>query len=277
MEMKKTIVIVVIISLIFGVILYGTYNLYENCYNDYINLINKYNALVDNFNELGARSETFRQEVLNTVSGNNTAVTIIYYTNFSRNQQIITLSVPYQKYNASHFSKHPYWNNQTLESAIDYITYNESIIEHIVETVETQTQSKEELANALLDFVQDKQHGLSVRYYPTSKLKYPIETLVEMGGDCDAHAFLYGALMKTAGFKVLILLSNEEIEGQPHAAVAVHLENPPENSRPDIQDKNFIYNKEIYYYAETTMWNSRVGDIPPVFENLTFYLIPASN
>ena len=250
--------------------LYRTFDLYENCHNDYVDLDN-------NFHELEAMSEAFRQEILNSVFGNNTAVTIIYYTNFSRNQQVITLSVHYEKYNASHFSKYPYWSNETLESAIDYITFNESIIEHIVETVENQTQSKEELANALLDFVQDKQHGLSIRYYPTSELKYPIETLVEMGGDCDAHAFLYGALMKTAGFKVLILLSQEEIEGQHHVAVAVHLENPPENSRPDMRNKNFTYNGEIYYYAETTMWCSRVGDIPSVLENLTFFLIPVSN
>lgn len=269
--MKNTImIIIIIISLIFGVMLYRTFDLYENCHNDYVDLDN-------NFHELEAMPEAFRQEILNSVFGNNTAVTIIYYTNFSRNQQVITLSVPYEKYNASHFSKYPYWSNETLESAIDYITFNESIIEHIVETVENQTQSKEELANALLDFVQDKQHGLSVRYYPTSELKYPIETLVEMGGDCDAHAFLYGALMKTAGFKVLILLSQEEIEGQHHVAVAVHLENPPENSRPDMRNKNFTYNGEIYYYAETTMWCSRVGDIPSVFENLTFFLIPVSN
>jgi hypothetical protein len=274
-EIKKTIVIMVILSVIFGVTFYEMYDLYENCYHDYIDLIDKYNALVADYNELGTRSEKFREEVMDSVHENNTAVTIIYYTNFSRNQHILTLSVPYQKYNASHYSRHPTWNNLTLESVIEYITYNESIIENIVETVKTQTHSKEELANALLDFVQDKHHGLSVRYYPTSELKHPIETLVEMGGDCDTHTFLYGSLMKGAGFKVLILLSKEEIEGQPHAAVAVHLENPPENSRPDIKDKNFTYNGNVYYYAETTMWNFRVGDIPPVFDNLTFHLIPA--
>lgn len=63
----------------------------------------------------------------------------------------------------------------------EYITSDETIINQIVETIKNQTQSEEELANALLDFVQYKGFTLSIRYYPTTGLKYPIETMVEMG------------------------------------------------------------------------------------------------
>ena len=261
------IVSIVIISLL---LLYTLFERYEE-YND---LIEKYNGLVDKYNELGESYKEFRDNIFLQVEENNTAVTIEYYTNFSRNQQTMTLSVPYEEYNASHFSPHPYWGERNLTSAINYITSDEPIINQIVETIKEQTQSEEELANALLDFVQDKQNGLSIRYYPTNELKYPIETLVEMGGDCDTHAFLYGTLMKSAGFKGLILLSKEEIDGQPHVATAIHLENPPEKSLSQIEDKEFTYNGEKYYYTETTHWNWRVGDLPPFFSNLTFYMIP---
>ena len=282
------IVLLVIISIFLLIPLYKSYESYNDLVKDYNYLLTKHNELnesyndlvkesndlLNNYNELDESYKAFQNEVLNRVEDNYTAVTIIYSTNFSKNQQIITLSIPYEKYNASLYKKHPNWDNETLTSALDYITDNETTINQIVETIKSQTQSKEELANALLNFVQDKGNGLSIRYYPTNELKYPIETLVEMGGDCDTHAFLCGTLMKAAGFKVLLLLSKENIDGQPHTATAIHLENPPENSLPDYQDYSFTYDGETYYYAETTNANWRIGDLPPKFENLNFHLIP---
>lgn len=268
---RKINIAIVLLGVILSLFL--LYNLYQ-CYEAYDNLLNDYNGLVNKYNELGTNYKEFQDNILCSFKENHTTVTIIYHTNFSRNQHIITLYVPYEKYNASHYEKHPYWGKHNLTSAIEYITYNETIINQIVETIKPQTQSKEELANAILDFVHDKGHGSSIRYYPTNELKHPIETLVEMGGDCDTHAFLYGTLMKAAGFKVLLLFSNEKVDGQYHTATAIHLENPPENSLPDYQDCSFTYDGETYYYAETTNVHWRVGDLPPKFENLTFNLIP---
>jgi len=157
----------------------------------------------------------------------------------------------------------------------EYITSNETIIRQIVEKIRNETQSEEELANALLDFVQYKRFTLSIRYYPTTELKYPIETLVEMGGDCDTHSFLYATLMKAAGFKVLILLSKEPLSnGLPHVATAIHLTTPPAHSLPEYEDKVFIYNNETYYFTETTTWNYRVGDLPTWLKDVDFYSVP---
>ena len=125
-----------------------------------------------------------------------------------------------------------------------------------------------------MNLVQDKGQGMNIRYYPTTELKYPIETLVEMGGDCDTHSILYGTLMKAAGFDVLLLYSNEKLsDGLYHVAIALHLENPPEYSL-NKEYLVFTYNGKNYYYSETTNANWRVGDLPPQFENLTFQMIP---
>jgi hypothetical protein len=70
---------------------------------------------------------------------------------------------------------------------------------------------------------------------------------------------------------VLLLLSEEEIDSQPHVATAIHLENPPEYSSPNHQICSFIYDGELYYYAETTQANWTVGNIPSKFKDLTFY------
>ena len=273
-KLNRAIVVTVVVLLVFSFSLFGMYSLYASSNQDYNDLTVDYNLLVDDFNELGESYNTFQEDVFCLAEENHTAVTIVYYTNFTQNQQVITLSVPQESYNTSHHRDHPRWDKNTLANANNYITVNEPIIQQIVGAVEAQTQSREELANGLLDFVQDKGHGLSIRYYPTNELKYPIETLVEMGGDCDTHVFLYGTLMKAAGFKVLLLLSNEKVDGQYHAAVAVHLEDPPENSLPDYHDLVYTHNGEKYYYAETTSWNWRVGDVPPNFANLSFFLHP---
>ena len=187
----------------------------------------------------------------------------------------ITLSVPYGKYDSYHNKWHPAWmGDLDLSSATEYMTTNETIITEIVDTVESQTQSREELANAFLDFVQDKGHGLSIRCYPSTEYKYPIETLVEMGGDCDAHAFLFASLMKAAGFKVLLLFFDEIIEYQHHVAIAVQLENPPTNSLENIEDFHVSYNDEEYYFAETTCSNWRIGDLPPTLKDIPYKIFP---
>ncbi|MEM3828805.1 MAG: hypothetical protein QXP36_06290 [Conexivisphaerales archaeon] len=249
-----------------GILLLGIYSCWL-C-TEYENLAQNYNTLVATYNKLSNSIFSYAQP-------NCTAVTIVYYTNFSNNRQIATFSIPYETYTNYHRRPHPYWGEQNLTSVKEYIAPNEPIIQQIVEKIRNETKSEEELANALLDFVQYKGFTLSIRYYPTTELKYPIETLVEMGGDCDTHSFLYATLMKAAGFKVLILLSKEPVSnGLPHAATAVHLSNPPTHFSPAYEDKVFIYNNETYYFAETTTWNYRVGDLPTWLKDADFYMIP---
>lgn len=268
-SMKKSLGTILVILLIVSV---GE-NLYFILENS--NLNNEYNKLVNEYNTLVNENQEFQNEVLFQSEENYTSVTVMYYTNFGMNQQVVTLSISYAKYDFYHKKNHPTWSKDNLESAKEYITPNEPIIDQVVQSVENLTQSEEELANALLNLVQDKGQGLNIRYYPTTELKYPIETLVEMGGDCDTHSILYGTLMKAAGFDVLLLYSNEILDdGQYHVATAVHLENPPENSLDNYQDLVLTYNGKNYYYAETTNAYWRVGELPPKLENITFQIMP---
>jgi len=260
-EMNKIVAIMLV-----GLLLLGIYGCWLSAEHE--ELSQSYNSLVFAYDGLSKSIFSYAQP-------NCTAVTIVYFTNFSGNRQIASFSIPYGMYNNYHVRFHPYWNAQNLDSANEYITSNETIVLQIVEKIRNETQSEEELANALLDFVQYKGFTLSIRYYPTIELKYPIETLVEMGGDCDTHSFLYATLMKAAGFKVLVLLSKGAVSnGLPHAATAVHLANPPSHSLPGCEDKVFIYNNETYYFAETTTSNYRVGDLPTWLKGVDFYIIP---
>lgn len=271
--MAKSDFILIIVVLLF-ISNFWTYDSYRDITQEFNELADEYNIAIQEKTELLESHQELKNHVFYNAEQNCTAVTIEYYTTFSQNQQIISISVPYEKYDAYHKKDHPYWGELDLTAVKEYITSNETIINNLVETIRAQTQSQEDLANALLNFVQDKGNGLSVRYYPTTELKYPIETLVEMGGDCDTHSILYGTLMKVAGFKVVLLLSNETVENQFHVAIAVHLVDPPTNSLTEYADYSISYNGEEYYYAETTTAHWRVGDLPPTFENMTFNLIP---
>jgi hypothetical protein len=241
---------------------------------DYNDLLGKYNKLTNNYNNLAKNHSELETTIFGPAQTNYTAVTVVYYTNFGTDQQMMNLSIPYETYEAYHTRSHPVWDNQGLTSAREYITYNDTIVNQIAETIRNQTKGKEELANALLDFVQYKNIALSIRYYPTTELKYPVETLVEMGGDSNAHAFLYATLMKAAGFEVLLLLSKEPVDnGPPYAATAIHLANPLMHSLPEYEDKVLTYEGKEFYFAETTSWNYRVGDFPLWLRNADFYTI----
>jgi len=244
---------------------------YDSLYDDYISLQSDYSALSNEYEALRAEFDRLKFEydlIFEESPSDCVAVTVVYYTKFGLERHIMTLSIPYDVYEYYSEKPHPSIPISNLEVARVYITPDEPIIQEIVSRIRSETEGEEELANALLDFVQDKEYALCVRYYPTYEFKYPVETLVEMGGDCDTHAFLYASLLKAAGFKVLLVFSTDGT----HVAVAVHLEEEPKHN---LQSSvwYFTYNGLKYYYAETTGWGWRVGDMPEQFKDKSWYLI----
>jgi hypothetical protein len=220
--------------------------------------------------------DVFRDKVLESVDVDCIPVALLYYTNFSKNEQLVVLSVPDCDYDLYHRRWHPRWlENLDVRGIAEYVTVDDSSLNQIVSVVRSQTQTREELANALLDLVQDKGHVLSLRCYPSAvtEYKFPVETLVEMGGDCDAHAFLYATLMKIAGFKIVLLVS-DVVDMSCHVAVGVNLDGVPENSLLGVNDFYFVCDGEKYYFAETTSSGWRVGDLPEKLGNVTFTVIP---
>ncbi|KYK20874.1 hypothetical protein AYK25_04350 [Thermoplasmatales archaeon SM1-50] len=93
--------------------------------------------------------------------------------------------------------------------------------------------------------------------------RYPIETLVDGGGDCEDTSFLVAGLLKVMNYDVCLLkLPN-------HMAVGVLVSNGYPGS---------YYNKngKHYYYCETTGTGWMMGVIPSDFEGQSATLIPVS-
>jgi hypothetical protein len=108
--------------------------------------------------------DVFRDKVLESVDVDCIPVALLYYTNFSKNERLVVLSVPDCDYDLYHRRWHPRWLENLDERGIaEYVTVDDSSLNQIVSVVRCQTQTREELANALLDLVQDKGHVLSLR------------------------------------------------------------------------------------------------------------------
>ena len=91
--------------------------------------------------------------------------------------------------------------------------------------------------------------------------RYPIETLVDNGGDCEDTSILLASLLDNMGYKVvLIMLPN-------HCAVGVKI-------NENISGAYYKYEGDKYYYLETTGTRWEIGQLPEQYENTAASLRP---
>jgi transglutaminase-like putative cysteine protease len=84
-------------------------------------------------------------------------------------------------------------------------------------------------------------------------VRYPYETLVDNGGDCEDTSILLAALLKELGFIVVL------VEPPGHLGVGVALASAGGSAA-------FEYNGRPYAYVETTGAGWAMGDVPPQYE-----------
>ena len=87
--------------------------------------------------------------------------------------------------------------------------------------------------------------------------RYPIETLVDNGGDCEDTAILAASLVRSLGFGTVLI-----VFPGVHCAVGV-------KGTEDIPGTYWEYKGDRYYYLETTNTGWTIGEIPDKFKNAT--------
>jgi hypothetical protein len=103
-----------------------------------------------------------------------------------------------------------------------------------------------QLAECVIAFVQTMKYKNDGTYeYP----RYPIETLVEKGGDCEDTAILLEAILKELGFDCVLVSPNK------HMGVGIAL-------KYEISGTAFEHRNKYYYYIETTSAGWGIGDYP---------------
>ena len=90
-------------------------------------------------------------------------------------------------------------------------------------------------------------------------LRYPIETLVDNGGDCEDTSILLASILDSIGYSVVLL-------NLPyHLAVGVRC-------GEDMPGRYSPYNGSNYYYLETTNPGWKIGEIPQNYGFVSAYI-----
>jgi predicted transglutaminase-like cysteine proteinase len=89
--------------------------------------------------------------------------------------------------------------------------------------------------------------------------RYPVETLVEDGGDCEDTAILLGKLMDALGYDVVLVRLPE------HMALGVREQNK-------FVGTYYEYEGAKYFYLETTGLAGRIGIVPEDYQGQAAYI-----
>ena len=148
-----------------------------------------------------------------------------------------------------------------LDDYVTFVDYNDSKIQELADKLTEDCNSKEEEAQALLDYVNgtieyDWDEVLSLREY----VRKPGKTLSDGKGDCEDVSILYASLLKSRGIETGLIVipgiipwpkswlqvENPKVNqgGFGHIAVAVEGDFPGQPYQ-EVGGKN-------YYFAETT-------------------------
>ncbi len=115
--------------------------------------------------------------------------------------------------------------------------------------------------NFLLSFVQ-----VGMGYYTdlnttgfTDYYKFPLETIVEGGGDCEDTSLLMYTISYILGYNVILVTMNVTMNGRVmgHVAVGADVSGIAYGPYARYLKDGFFHNGKIYYYMETTTNESR--------------------
>lgn len=108
-----------------------------------------------------------------------------------------------------------------------------------------------------LEYIPDEDEDGNEIEYP----KYPLETLVDGGGDCEDTAILLASLLRAKGYGVALICMPE------HIAVGI------KGDAVEGVGSYYEYAGSKYYYIETTAQNWPIGEIPDDYKGKEVELV----
>lgn len=146
---------------------------------------------------------------------------------------------------------------------LNYVTPEDSAIQNLAAFLTARAPSREVAAQRILDFMHQK---LYVPDHNGEYVKYPLETLVEGGGDCEDLSILGASLMRASEIDVSLLYFGN------HLAIGVH---------GNFSGTFWQIDGRPYYYAEpgATIWPStparwNIGEAPETFQKVSPHIFP---
>lgn len=141
----------------------------------------------------------------------------------------------------------------------------ESIVFNIKNITENLPNSNEVFVNTVLDII----HQIP---YKKSNVKYPIETVVDNYGDCDALSVLAASILKAGGLDVVLFFYEDSPVN--HMNIGIHLPNGTINERDGIKPFYYEWEGKEFFVAETTGPGWELGRQPKNYINSEPIIIP---
>ncbi|MEN8613727.1 hypothetical protein ABFB09_00395 [Dehalogenimonas sp. THU2] len=147
--------------------------------------------------------------------------------------------------------------------------YIEALVAKIKEAAKTKGYSEYETIEFATAFVQSLPYtsdNVTTKFdeYP----RYPIETLIDNGGDCEDTSILMASFIDVMNFGV-VLLGFDAPAGSDSGHMAVGIK-----GGESVYGSYWEYTGSKYFYLETTGDNWGIGDIPVEYENRSAHIYP---
>ncbi len=140
--------------------------------------------------------------------------------------------------------------------------YIDTLVEKIKNAAQQEGFSAYQTVEFAATFVQSLPYTVDSITTPYDEYpRYPIETLVDNGGDCEDTSILLASIIDEMGYGVVLLMLPN------HVAVGV-------KGGEDIYGTYYDYEGSKYYYLETTGENWGIGKIPDEYKNASASISP---
>lgn len=174
----------------------------------------------------------------------------------------LDLNIPINDYSRFQNSSHSFQFYE-ISGYANYVTETDVSVESLADKLEYMAISdgymEYEVESLVLSFVQSLQYTIDSETtgheeYP----RYPVETLVDMGGDCEDTAILFASILEASslGFDAILIYM------PGHMAAGVETDTPSADA--------IHFEGKYYLYCETTSEGWEVGEIPSECQGLEF-------
>jgi hypothetical protein len=199
-------------------------------------------------------------ELISTINPSLESINRHYSWQYSGMDWTWDLQIPESLYQYYAEIPRPPTNNYSvyITHPLDDITMDDLVSEF--ERVRQDNDFSElEMIEMVISFVQSLPYTADSVTTPFDEYpRYPLETLVENGGDCEDTSILLASLLHALEYETILIMFPD------HVGVGIL-------SGENISGTYYELNNDKYFYTETTGEDWPIGTLPPAYEN-----VPAS-
>ncbi len=219
-------------------------------------LMSDYEALTEQYEQLQSEYESLLSDYEAAFGGLDISPESIpvlekqYTWEWDGVERSITVTVPEQMYD--------YYSEKERYQTTDYRGYilhplDDAYVEALVYEFNIiqvdEGLSTENKTDLVISFIQNLEYALDIETKAKTEYpRFPVETLVDGGGDCEDTGILMASLLGSMGYNVSLIFLPD------HLAVGIAV---------NATGAHWVYENVTYYYLETTSPGWEEGEVPP--------------